>query len=218
VLPPRRRVRGEWVQLRPAEIVLGTSHGVSGYQAKVLEAVNPHATIELQLAERTRMELMIEYHEERDDAFELEDRLRRYDLFLSGWAYLLDRYRAPARKPVVVFVCWDENALASIVETADRALTTRITKAGTSDRDWPFAGRRSILFAREPDIHQGSLRAFALPEAPPQIRASRGEVRPASEQLRQLELVGRRLLPEPRTDVNRMRRARPSPRSPRSNR
>jgi hypothetical protein len=218
VLPPPRRVRGEWIELRPAEIVLGTNHRLSGYQANVLEAVNPHATIELQLGDRTRVDFMIEYGQQHDDPFEVQERLWRYDLFLSGWAHLLDRYRPPARVPIVVFVCPDQEALASMLDAADRALTTRIAKAGTPDRDWPFPGRRSILFALEPDIHEGSLRAFGVPQDPSGIRATSG-VRPAREEPRQVQLIDKRPLPEPSDQVgNCTRRARPSSRSARRNR
>ena len=94
VLLPRRR--GECVELRPAEIVLGTNDRLSGYQANVLEAVDPHATIELQHDHRTPVELTTEYQEKHDDSFEVEERLRHYDLFLSGWAHLLVHYRPPA--------------------------------------------------------------------------------------------------------------------------
>jgi hypothetical protein len=211
MLPPGRRVRGEWAQLRPAEIVLGTGHRLTGYQANVLEAVAPDATIELQPDEHTRVEFMIEYNQPHDDPYEVQERLRGYDLFLSGWAHLLDRYRPPTRVPIVVIICPDDSALASVVEAADRALTTRIAKAGTPQRDWPFPGRRSILFVLEPDIHHGSLRAFALPGVPPNIRSSGSEVEPGSEDLREVQLIDKRLLPQARAEVGApMRRGRSS--------
>jgi hypothetical protein len=220
VMPPRRRVGGEWVELRPAEIVLGTNHRLNGYQAKVLEALNPHATIELQLGERTRTELMIDYADQQhDEPFEVEERLWRYDLFLSGWAHLLHRYRPPARVPMVVFVCPDEGVLASVLDAADRALTTRIAKAGTPDRDWPFPGRRSILFALERDIHHGSVRAFGVPDDPPNMRVTTSGDQPVRDELRQVQLIEKRLLPEPPDQVgNRMPRARASSRSARRTR
>jgi hypothetical protein len=196
LLPPRRRERGEWIELRPSDIVFGTNHRLSGYKANALEAVNPDATVELELPDRRRMDLMIEYRTE-DDPSELAERLVRYDVFVSGWAHLLDRYRPPARLQVVLFVCSDERTLRRVLETADRALTTRIAKAGTPERDWPFPGRRSILFALEPDIHRGSLRAFGLPEAPAQPRLTRNEVQLPREGLRQVQLIDPRLLPEP---------------------
>lgn len=194
LLPPRRRVRGEWVDLRPGDVVLGTNHRLSGHQATVLEAVNPHATIELQLPDRNRAELMIEYQHD-DDPFEVQERLQRYDLFVSGWAHLLDRYRPPAGAPIVVFVCPNERALTNIVETADRALTTRIAKAGAPTPDWPYPGRQSIVFALEPDMHRGSLRAFALALHPPD-RDAVGRAAAARDRLREIQIVDPSLLPE----------------------
>jgi hypothetical protein len=99
-----------------------------------------------------------------------EERLCRYDLFISGWGRLLRRYRAPAPPAIVVFVCEDERALLGLLRIADDALTTRIAKAGTPEVEWPFPGRRNILFAVERDVHEGSLRAMALPEQPPELR------------------------------------------------
>jgi hypothetical protein len=83
---------------------------------------------------------------------------------------MLSRYRTLGTPPMVVFVCEDERALLSLVRIADRVLTARIAKAGTDELEWPFPGRRGILFVLERDIHQGSLRALAVPEHPPELR------------------------------------------------
>ena len=50
--PPRRKIRGEWVDLRPSEIVLGTNHSLQGYQCERLEPVGPDATVELRIDAR----------------------------------------------------------------------------------------------------------------------------------------------------------------------
>jgi len=197
LLPPRRRVRGQWIEVRPADIVLGTNHRLTGYQANALEAVNPHATVELELPDRTRRELMIEY-QAHDDPFVLQERLARYDVFVSGWAHLLDRCRPPARAPIVLLVCPDGRRLGSVVEIADRALTTRVAKAGTPEADWPFPGRRSVLFAVEPDIHEASLRAFAVPQHPPDLRARISEMGQAAGELREVQFIDPGVLPERR--------------------
>jgi hypothetical protein len=84
---------------------------------------------------------------------------------------LLQRYRTLGTPPIVVFVCEDERAMLGLLKVADRALTTRIAKPGTDELVWPFPGRQGILFAVERDLHEGSLRALALPEHPPQLRA-----------------------------------------------
>ncbi len=171
--PPRRKVRGEWVDLRPSEIVLGSNHRLQGGRSERLEPVSPDACVELRLAggqkERTRRDLMVELHRTRNGSH-IEDRLRAHDMFVSGWGRLLRRYRTLGAPPLVVFVCEDERSLLDLVKSADDVLTTRIAKAGTPELDWPFPGRRSILFAVERDIHEGSLRAIALPEHPPELR------------------------------------------------
>jgi hypothetical protein len=65
--------------------MLGTSQRLIGSQPHVLEPVSPDATIELQLPESARVELMVEYGRS-DDLYETHQRLQRYDLFLSGGA------------------------------------------------------------------------------------------------------------------------------------
>ena len=170
--PPRRKIRGEWVDLRPSEIVLGTNHRLQGSRCERLEPVGPDATVELRLAgggDRTRLDLMVELLRARSTSA-AEERLRAYDVFVSGWGRLLRRYRELGAPPLVVFVCEDERALLRLVKIADDILTTRVAKAGTPELDWPFPGRQGIVFAVERDIHEGSLRALALPDHPPELR------------------------------------------------
>lgn len=216
LVPPRHRVRGQWIELRPADIVLGTSHRLIGYQASVLAPVSPHATVELSLDDRTRVDLMIEYHH-GDDVFDSEQRLARYDLFLSGWAHLLNRYQPPRRPPIVVFVCHDQTSLANLIQTADRALTTRIAKAGTSELEWPFVGRRSILFALERDVHAGSLRALAVPTEDPQLHERLRHDHVAPTQPRTIQIIDPQLLPARATGTDGRRGPRHASRAARRN-
>jgi hypothetical protein len=96
-----------------------------------------------------------------------------------------------------VFVGRDQAELASLIALADRTLTTRIAKAGTNERDWPFPGRGSILFASERDVHDGSLRALAVPAYPPQQRQRlQQQVTPA----REIQIIDPQLLAQP-TDI-----------------
>lgn len=170
--PPRRKVRGEWVDLRPGEIVLGSNHRLQGTKCARLEPVTADALVELRLgggAQRTRVDVMVDLDRGRSRSAS-EERLQRYDVYVSGWGRLLRRYRELGAAPVVVIVCEDERALLSLVRIADDTLTTRVAKAGTPELDWPFPGRQGILFAVERDMHEGSLRAVALPEHPPELR------------------------------------------------
>jgi hypothetical protein len=191
--PPQRRTREGWVAVRPADVVLGTSHRLTGYQSDALEMVRPAATVDLRLPDGGRVELMVEY-ERGEDPYETEERLRRYDLFVSGWAHMLRRYRPPARAPIVVFVCVDEAVQATALEIADRALTTQVSKAGTPRQEWPFPGRQSILFARERDIHERSLQSLAVPVLPSSALGAQPGERGTIGSVRQLELIDARLI------------------------
>jgi hypothetical protein len=193
--PPRRKVYGEWVDVRPSEVVLGSNHRLQGYAGEHFEAVMPNATIELRLGagdRQRRVDLLVELDRNRG-AGAAEDRLRRYDGLVSGWARMLRRYRSLGTVPVVVFVSEDERSRLKLLQVADRTLTTRIAKAGSDEREWPYLGRRSILFAIERDVHEGSLAALALPALPPDARARLGE--PEALTPRRVHVVDPRLLP-----------------------
>jgi hypothetical protein len=116
-----------------------------------------------------RLDLLVEIDRARSPAA-TEERLVRYDAFLTGWARLLDRYGKMGVTPVAVFVCEDEPSALKLLRIADRALTGRIAKAGTEETDWPHPARRSLFVAVERTMHHGSLEAFALPEFPPDVR------------------------------------------------
>jgi hypothetical protein len=193
--PPRRKVYGEWVDVRPSEVVLGSNHRLQGYAGEHFEAVMPNATVELRLGagdRQRRIDLLVELDRNRG-AGAAEDRLRRYDGLVSGWARMLRRYRSLGTVPVVVFVSEDERSRLKLLQVADRTLTTRIAKAGSDEREWPYLGRRSILFAIERDVHEGSLAALALPALPPDARARLGE--PEALTPRRVHVVDPRLLP-----------------------
>jgi hypothetical protein len=170
--PPRRKVRGEWVDLRPANVVFGTNHVLRDYEPDRFEPVNPDASLELRLqvgGTRLHFDLLVDVHRGGSPST-TEDRLRRYDGFISGWSHLLERYRSLGTPPVVVFVCEDEPSALRLLRQADKVVTARIAKAGTDEATWPFPGRRAMFFAVEREVHHGSLAAFQLPEHPPAMR------------------------------------------------
>jgi hypothetical protein len=171
--PPRRRGRnGDHDGLRPAQVILGSNHRLQGFPGDQFGLVSPDATVELRVSggqARGRVDLMIDL--DRSRGFEAtEQRLIAYDGLISGWARTLTRYRNGDVTPMVVFISEDERSLLTLLKIADTALTTRIAKAGTDEMTWPHPGRRAILFAVERDVHEGSLRALALPEHPPEVR------------------------------------------------
>lgn len=197
--PPRRRVRGEWLELRPEDVTVGASRRLDGLAPGPFEAVTPGAAVELRLrvaGEPLRLDLLVDFERGRGGAAR-EAKLRRYDGLLTGWARMLDRYRMLGNPPVVVLVAEDEPSALSLVRLADRLLTGRLAKAGESEAEWPYPARRALFVAVERDIHLGSLAAFQLPALPPDQReridgrGARG-LRP-----RRVELVEARLLRGP---------------------
>ena len=175
LLPPRRKVRGEWLDIRPTDVTVG-GRQLRDYSATKFEPVSPDGTAELNLAvgeTPLRLDLLIEFERFSSPA-SAEDRLRRYDGLISGWASMLDRYSALGTPPVVVFVCEDDRAQLRLVRTADKVVTARLAKAGAEEANWPCPGRKAMFFAVERDVHVGSLEALQLPEHPPGVRVRLG--------------------------------------------
>jgi hypothetical protein len=170
--PPKRRVRGEWIEIAPRDVIVGASHKLRDYEPHSFESVSPDATIDLQLQmgdSRLRFDMLVELDRARSAAAS-EERLRRYDGLISGWSGMLERYKTLGTPPVVVFVCEDERSAMGLVRIADRAVTARLAKPGSEETEWPHPGRRAMFFAVERDIHEESLQAFQLPEFPPALR------------------------------------------------
>jgi hypothetical protein len=194
--PPRRKVRGEWIELAPNEVVLGSNHVLRDYEPRRFEPVTPDAAVEIHLrvgGNSMHLDLLVEVDRGRSGPA-AEDRLRRYDGLLSGWGLTLERYRALGAPPMVVFVSEDEPSALSLVRLADRVLTARIAKAGTDEATWPFPGRRGMFFAVERDIHGGSLVAFQVPEQSPELRVRMHGPSSKAVQPRQVHVIEPRLL------------------------
>jgi hypothetical protein len=194
--PPRRKLRGDWVEIVPEDVLVGDSHRLRDYGAPVFEPVSPDATLELSLPagdSRLSFDLLVELDQVRSSAAS-EDRLRRYDGLISGWSGMLGRYKALGTPPVVVFVCEDERRALSLVRIADRAVTARLAKPGTEETEWPHPGRRGMFFAVERDLHQGSLEALALPPQPPDLRERLDGRRARGCEPRRVHLIEPRLI------------------------
>jgi hypothetical protein len=196
--PPRRKVRGEWLDVLPAEVTVG-GRQLRDYGPAKFEPVSPDATAELKLVvgdTPLRLDLLIEFERFSSPA-SVEDQLRRYDGLISGWASLLERYRALGTPPVVVFICEDERAQMRLVRLADKVVTARLAKAGADEGDWPCPARKAMFFACERDVHMGSLEALQLSEHPPDVRVRLGgpgerECRPWRMHIIEPRLLGRR--------------------------
>jgi hypothetical protein len=194
--PPRRRVRGQWIELRPEDVLVGSSHKLRDYGSHSFEPLTPDATIELRIAvgdSPLQLDLLVEYDRSRS-ATASEDRLRRYDGLISGWSGMLDRYKTLGTPPVAVFVCEDERRALALLRAADKAVTARLAKPGTEETEWPHPGRRAIFFAAERDIHTGSLEAFQLPEQPPEVRVRLHGRKAAPCHARRVHIIEPRLL------------------------
>ncbi len=195
--PPRRRVRGEWLDIRPTELTVG-ERVLQDYEPQRFEPVSPEATVELRLPladPPLRLDLLVEI-ERLSNPASVEERLRRYDGLIAGWASLLKRYQSLGTPPLVVFVCEDERVQKKLVRLADRVLTARLAKPGTEEADWPCPARKAIFFSLERDMHEGSLRALQVAEHPPDVRVRLGgrdekECRPWHVHIVEPRMLGR---------------------------
>jgi hypothetical protein len=196
LLPPRRRVRGEWLDLRPQDVTVGGSRQVEGIELGRLEPVAPDAAVEVRLGvpgAPLRVDLLVEVERGHGGASR-EAKLRRYDALVTGWARLLDRYQMLKTTPMVVFVAEDEPSALALVRLADRVLTGRLAKVGEGELEWPYPGRRGLFVVCERDIHMGSLTAFQVPERPPESRVRLEGSRARECGPRRVQLIEPRLL------------------------
>jgi hypothetical protein len=194
IVPPRKRLQGDWTELRPSEIPLGGNRRLHGCTLDRLEQVTPGGTVELRLGKgeaAVRVDLLIELDRSRGAVYN-EQKLKRYDLLLAGWYRMLDRYKTLGTPPAVVFVCEDERRALAYLRTADRTITTQLARAGDPESEWPCPARRHMFFVCERDVHEGSLAALALPVQPPAVRKQLGD---AALRPRQVALIDPALLP-----------------------
>jgi hypothetical protein len=89
----------------------------------------------------------------------LAERLRRYDGLLGDWWPSVPRFRSSERPPAAMFIAPSYRAADNLIRVGDEEFTSE-------------AARSRVLFSAEPDIQRGSLRAWMLPETPPELRAS----------------------------------------------
>ncbi len=185
---PREKVRGQWLELAPDRVPLGTGQHLADLALDEFAPVRPDLTVELDLSiqgKQRRVDLLIEL-DRSGRASSNYEKFRRYDALINGWALSLSRYKALGEPPVAVFVVEDDEKARQLLEAADTLVTGRIGKYGVAESQWPHYGRRRMFVVAERDVHQGTLRAQRLPEHPPALRKAlhgRGADRLEPEQL-----------------------------------
>ncbi len=137
------------------------------------------------------LDLMVEF-DDRLPVGRLQAKLERYDHFFTGWSAHTNRYgRRLEAVAQVVFVCRDRTRAADCARAADSTLRACQAYAGEYPFDWQYTGRERILFVAERDVHEGLLRAYAVPRLPPEVRvaAAHGDPRAGERACEQRELV-----------------------------
>jgi len=124
----------------------------------------------------------LELFVERDDRLLGEGiarKLRRWDRFLSGWCWMLPRYRErDGLGPFVVFLCRSRKRAAELAGLADRLVVGAQAYPGEPPQRWLYPGRERTLFCAAHDLYRGERAAIALERLPPRLRgAERGEGR-----------------------------------------
>jgi hypothetical protein len=123
---------------------------------------------------RLRFDVLVEY-QHRGRLATFDEKMVRYDAFLTGWCLAHRRFQQLGTRPVVVVVAADAKELLDLARRADRVIKGAVGVQGTMAKDWSYHGRRHVFFALEEDIHRGSLAALALPALPAKLRATLGD-------------------------------------------
>jgi hypothetical protein len=197
VAPPRPpRKRGQEQPVTLDLIPLGGSRRLRDPSLPAPEPVYPAGAVELRIglpSEPVVFDLLIDVLRGRRAGYD-ETRARRYDLLVSGWFRMVERYTMLGLPPVVVFVCEDERQQLTALKTADRVVTTRVAEAGVPESEWAAPGRRQLLWVVERDVHDGRLHALALPLQPPDVRVRLEGPGAAACRPRRVQIVDPRLL------------------------
>lgn len=165
--------------LRAADIWLGEGYAFAGIPTDDWQEIKPDLCIELHVVSDPaprpgrrydlRFDLLLEVDLTRRAAYN-EDKLKRYDAFLTGWALEHARVKEMRTRPILVITTPTPRTTLTLMRTADRVLNGRIGLLGTPDHEWYYPARDHILFAVESDVHHGSLRALKLPQLPFDVR------------------------------------------------
>jgi len=163
------------VELR--DILLGGGVDIVGIpNDRFAYTIEPDLTVRLEVmgwligkTENLAVDLLVEVDRTRRPARNL-DKFRRYDQFLTGWALLHPRIEQLGTRPVAIFTSPDEPSMLALMKAADEIMTGRIGWTGEPEHAWYYPGRDHVLFTTETEIHNGSMRAWRLPELPRKLR------------------------------------------------
>jgi hypothetical protein len=127
-----------------------------------------------------------------------EDKLKRYDAFMTTWWTKLRRYEQLRTRPVAVFACRSIEHVERYARAADQILKASLGLTGSPSHERYYPGRDHVFFAVEQDIHNDQPTIFTLPPLPPEIRQ-------ALEGTSALSLGRALMLPEQLTRAARLR-------------
>jgi hypothetical protein len=157
---------------RPHDIQRRRHDSVGGLQTERFQAIWADARLDIQPPGQP----MTHWYIELDRTGRPSKNNRKflaYDAMFCGWGPLLGAYQQ--RLPIVVFVCLDERSVLAHLREADTALTGWVAGPVGKEEDRVYHGRRRTWFVAEHDAHEGSLRAWRVPDHPPQARAKLGD-------------------------------------------
>lgn len=181
--------RNEWLfafrSLAPRQLVGYRGTGTGRIKSEKFSSIVPDLTLELQLERsdgpRIGVDLLIEV-EWRNNREAVRGKAIAYDHLLNHWWREHPRYRALGRPPNVCFVVPDLQRAHRYIANLDEALqehvvipphtqTRRENELGivpTMKRI--YFGRRRVFVAVAADVHQRTLRAWQVPDKPPDER------------------------------------------------
>jgi hypothetical protein len=159
----------------PLDIEVGAQQIMFDVRAEDFGEIKPDVAAEMFVKTiNLRFDVLVEY-QHRGRLASFEEKMVRYDAFLTGWALAHRRYQQLGTRPVLVVVAATAEELLDLGRRADARLKGAVGVQGTLPKDWNYHGRRHVFFALEEDVHRGSLAALALPAIPAKLRASLGE-------------------------------------------
>jgi hypothetical protein len=159
--------------LRARDFLCGAADGGERRQVANFAGVTPAAAVELRLGcpgTRTTADLLV-FHAP-PDATRAVGLLERCDHLLAGWWRLVPRYARLGGPPTVVILSATSAAARAAAELADPILVACLARIGEPPGRWVYPGRSGVVFAAEPDLHDGRLGGWHLAELPPTIRVA----------------------------------------------
>jgi hypothetical protein len=165
--------------VHPRDFVRGSADRDRSRPVESFVGVSPDAAVELRVRSGVRDQTtdLLVFNRPRDTA-SVGDLLERLDHLAAGWWRLVPRYVRLGRPPTVVIVSEDRESAKRLADVADRILVACLARIGEPPGQWAYPGRGCVVFAAEPDIHEGVLDGWRVPELPPSVRSRTGGPEP----------------------------------------